>query len=188
MKYRIAPPLAPIALLALSIAATAMETEAESAAHHHAAPPGCTGFRFPVETELALFAAKPTATSAGSTLTASPSTQLRQLYAVSLAEQSKVRFVAQPEKATLDEGSYAGLLRLEAASAGAFRVSLDEAAWVDVIHEGQALSATRFTGGHQCESLRKSVEFQIPARGTVVIQISGSTDQVVQVLFTVPAA
>jgi hypothetical protein len=57
---------------------------------------------------------------------------------------------------------------------------------VDVIHAGQALSATRFTGGHQCESLRKSVEFQIPARGTMVIQISGSTDQVVQVLFTAP--
>jgi hypothetical protein len=107
-----------------------METEAASgAAHHHAAPPGCTGFRFPVEAELALFAAaKPTAIRAGSTLATSPSTHLRQLYAVSLAEQSKVRFVAQPEKTTLDEGSYASLIQLEAASAGAFRVSLDEAA------------------------------------------------------------
>lgn len=135
----------------------------------------CDGFRFDVAKELKLFRGQPRQAAAGSTPNAAASMDANRLYAVRLAEQSKVTFAVPPGKVTVADGSYAGLLKINSPRAQTIRVSTNEAAWLDVISSGRLIESTRHTGHGNCKLLRKSVEFTINPGKPVVVQVSGST-------------
>jgi hypothetical protein len=142
---------------------------------------GCSGFRFDLGHELKLFDGKAQATTAGQT-EAKPDT----LYAVALAAQSGVRFAAEPGKLTVDDGSYAGLLRYTPAKNGLLRVTIDEAAWVDVVVDGATIQSSSHTGSAGCKLLHKSVQFEVRRGVPVIVQISGSTTPEVRLTLTQP--
>ncbi len=148
---------------------------------------GCTGFRFNLDHELKLFSAEPEKIEAAS----GPEAKMLEpdtLYVASLDNQSAVRFVVAPDKVTVAEGSYAGLFQVSTGRAGRMRVTLDEAAWIDVIDKGRALTSIQHTGSHDCKLLRKSVEFAVEPGSKPVIQISGSTDKEIRLAISLPAA
>jgi len=133
----------------------------------------CAHFAWNVSRELALFASKASNASAGRDKTQAPLIPAGQLYELSLSPQGQVTFPMAPAKKGLADGAYAGLVQVSIPSAGLYRVSLDGPFWIDVIAEGKLLASTDFTGNHECKSLRKLVEFQLPA-GKVLVQLTGA--------------
>lgn len=148
---------------------------------------GCTGFRFNLDHELKLFSASPKKIEAASGPEATM-LEVDTLYVASLNNQSAVRFVVAPDKLTVADGSYAGLFQVATGQASRLRVTLDEAAWIDVIDKGRSLQSMQHTGSHDCKLLRKSVEFALEPDSRPVIQISGSTDKEIRLAISLPAA
>lgn len=144
----------------------------------------CDGFRFDVAKELQLFKGQPRQAKAGSAPNAATSMDANQLYAVKLAEQSKVTFAVPPGKVTVADGSYAGLLKINSPRAQTIRVSTNEAAWVDVISAGKLIESTRHAGHGNCNVLRKSVEFTVDPGKPIVVQVSGSTEAEIKLAVT----
>jgi hypothetical protein len=87
-----------------------------------------------------------------------------------------VRLASPPGKTTVVDGSYAGLLKLPPVSSGTLRVTLNEAAWIDVVDGTHVLESVRHTGSHGCSLVRKSVEFSVRHERPLLLQISGSTE------------
>jgi molybdate transport system substrate-binding protein len=138
---------------------------------------GCSEFRFDMSEDLKLFAGVPQKIAAGAAGGSAPAIQSGQLYETELVSQTKVRFASPPGKTTVAEGSYAGLLKLPPVSSGTVRVTLNEAAWVDVVDGTHVLESVRHTGSHDCSLVRKSVEFSVRPEGALLLQISGSTEE-----------
>ena len=138
---------------------------------------GCNGFRFDMSEDLQSFAGAPQKIAAGAASASAPLIQSGQLYQTALVSQQKVRFASPPGKTTVAEGSYAGLLKLPSVSSGTLRVTLNEAAWIDVVDGSHVLESVRHTGSHDCSLVRKSVEFSVRPERALLLQISGSTEE-----------
>ena len=146
---------------------------------------GCSGFRFDLDHELKLFATDPQKIDVSS---GPARIEGETLYAALLKPQADVHFKVAPEKLMVADGSYAGLFQIDAGRFARLRVTLSEAAWVDVIDDdGRPLQSVQHTGSHDCKLLRKSVEFAIEP-GRPIIQISGSTVQEIRLAVSVPAS
>ncbi|HWK48541.1 MAG TPA: molybdate ABC transporter substrate-binding protein [Steroidobacter sp.] len=146
--------------------------------------PACSGFRFDVSKELQVFQSKPREVTATTAANSPAPIEVNQLYAVTLAEQSKVSFATPPGKSTVADGSYAGLLKVTSPRAQTIRVTATEAAWLDVLSGGKLLDSTRHTGSGNCKVLRKVVEFTVAPDQPVVIQVSGSTERQIKLAVT----
>jgi hypothetical protein len=109
------------------------------------------------------------------------------LYDLALAPQDSVKFVLAPGKKALPDGAFAGVLHFRVPSAGAYRVSLNQGMWVDVIGHQQLIESTDFTGAHDCSAPRKIVQYNLPAGEDLVLQLSGAAKDHVLVAVT-PAA
>jgi len=152
--------------------------------HAHASASDCSGFRFDVSKELKLFETQPQAINAGTAAKAATAMQADRLYALTLSEQSKVKFVTSPGKLTVADGSYAGVLKIDAPRSATIRVSSTEAAWVDVVSGGKRVESTRHTGSGNCPALRKVVEFAVKPGTQLLLQVSGSTNKEIKVAVT----
>jgi hypothetical protein len=64
-----------------------------------------------------------------------------------------------------------------------YRVTLSEAAWVEVIQNGQPIKSGAFSGVTGCEGVRKSVKFDLSTT-PFVIEISGTSAQAIAVAIT----
>ncbi len=149
----------------------------------------CAGFKWSVTQERALFAKAPDSAVAGKDATSAPAMTAERLYEFSLAPQDGVKFVLPPGKKSLTDGAYAGLVHLRVPAAGLYRVSLDEAFWIDVVNNHELIASTDFTGAHGCNAPHKIVQFNLPASGELVLQLSGSLKDRVRVTLTrAPAA
>lgn len=135
---------------------------------------GCTGFKFDLTRELALFAGTAQSLAAANSATDAPSVQSDRLYALKLAAQADVHFASQPGKAAANEGSYAGILKFVPAHSGALRVTINNAAWLDLVANGTTIPSTDHTGKGSCKWLHKSVLFNVAKDQPVYVQISGS--------------
>lgn len=144
----------------------------------------CTGFQFDVTRELQLFAGTPRQITAGTTRKAAPVIEGNQLYEAALADQAKTRFAIAPDKATVNDGSYAGLIAVAAGPAKTLRVTSNQPLWIDLIDGDRVIDSTRHTGSHGCPLIRKSVEFQVRPDRALLLQLSGSTARNVRVSIT----
>ncbi len=148
----------------------------------------CTGFRWNVDHEHALFQTAGQTEVAGRNRASAPVIRADRLYDLSLAPQQDVHFVLRPEKKALTDGAYAGLARLRVASAGLYRISIDKPFWIDVLARGQFVESQDFAGRGGCGAPRKIVVYELPA-GSFVLQLSGAISPQVRVVLTrVPAA
>lgn len=143
----------------------------------------CDGFTWNVTVERALFAQEAQSMTAGTIETGAPMVKVAALYAISLAPQENVHFALTPTKKTLPDGAHAGLAKIHLAHAGRYRVSLDTAAWVDVIMAGQFVSSRAFTGQHDCRAPAKIVEYELPS-GDALIQLSAASPDHIRLAMT----
>ena len=108
-------------------------------------------------------------------------------YAASLRPQPEVRFATTPGRTRNPENSAAGLLHFRSGKAGRYRISLSSHHWIDVIDRGKPVDSIAHEGRGGCERLHKVVEFDLPARRAITIQLSGGDRKNVSVVITGPA-
>jgi hypothetical protein len=134
---------------------------------------GCSGFLWPLETELAwMKAAESEKVASGATLPAPPADKAIELALLPAAE---VSFRAKPTSTPKpgDKDTFGGVVSFAgAAEAVHYQVTLSTNGWIDVVQNGAALEATGHTGSKDCDGLRKSVRFEV-APGPFSIQVSG---------------
>jgi hypothetical protein len=139
----------------------------------------CGVFSWDVSHERALFSETPHRLSAGHAPSESPALTAGQLYELTLAPQPQIHFAAAPEKSRSAEG-YAGLAVLTLPAAGLYRIALDQPIWVDVVAEGTRLPARDFQGRSGCSAPHKIVEFVLPAKVTLTLQLSSGSSPTVR--------
>ena len=98
-----------------------------------AADEPCTGGKWDITQEHALFSKAPEAISAGHDLASAPVMKAQKMYELALSPQSGVTFILPPAKKMLADGAFAGLVHMQVPAAGAYRVSLDQGFWIDVV-------------------------------------------------------
>jgi hypothetical protein len=150
----------------------------------------CTKFTWNVAKELAVMKQSPqplnVAVKPGTDV---PQLKLETLYAVKLASQGSVTFIAKPAKPALDDGAQAGIVRFHTTQAGRYRVAITSGHWLDVVDGDKTVSSRDFQGARGCERPRKIVEFELVANHDYALQFSGSTDAEILVSITgAPAA
>ena len=152
-----------------------------------AADDPCGAFKWNVTEERAVFAQKAQSAAAGGNRSSAPAIKTKTLYHLALAPQDSVKFVLPPGKKALPDGAFAGVLHFRVPSTGAYRISLNQGMWVDVVGHQQLIEATDFTGAHDCNAPRKIVQYNLPAGEDLVLQLSGAAKDHVLVAVT-PAA
>jgi hypothetical protein len=148
----------------------------------HAADP-CDAFTWNVSHERAVFATPAIMVSAAAAAGAAPTLAVDKLYEIALTPQDQVHFVLAPEKKTLADGAYAGMVTLHIPMAGKYRVSMSEGFWIDLIAAGKFVPTDDFTGSHACHAPRKIVQFTLPA-GDLTLQFANTNNASVQVTVT----
>ena len=89
-----------------------------------------------------------------------------------------------PERAPKSPISHAGFVRVSALpKPGTYRVTLSEAAWIDVIQDGAALKAAAHSGATGCDGVRRSLKFELAAE-PMIIELSGTTAHAVALVVT----
>ncbi|MDR3497306.1 MAG: hypothetical protein P4L82_22160 [Ancalomicrobiaceae bacterium] len=89
-----------------------------------------------------------------------------------LLPAGSVTYAIHPEKPGVPTGS-GGLLRLNLAEAGTYRVVLGARAWIDIVSAGQLVPSVGHAEGPACSGIRKLVDFTL-VPGIYVLQLSGS--------------
>jgi hypothetical protein len=148
----------------------------------------CAAFKWNVTEERAAFAQKPQSAAAGRDAPSAPTMKTKTLYELALAPQDSVKFVVSPGKKALPDGAFAGVVHFRVPTAGAYRVSLNQGFWIDVVGHQQLIESTDFTGAHDCSAPRKIVQYNLPAGEDLVLQLSGAAKDHVLVAVTPAAA
>ena len=131
-------------------------------------PVGCDKFKWPVEKEMgALRAPNLQPVKSGTKIAAVPFAGT-----VLLVQSSSANLPKAPERPPTDD-TFSGYLAVTGLTAGAYSISLSDAAWVDVLEHDQFLKAKAHSGVQGCEGIRKVLQFELKG-DPLVIQISGA--------------
>jgi hypothetical protein len=159
---------------ALSAAALAALLAGAGTAPLYAAPQDsspCGAFAWSVAREIKLFdgcAIEPV--MSGAALRALPATAV----ALELQPDVTVEYVLPPGREQSAGDAYGGILSIETvAQAGAYQVTVSEAAWIDAIQNGKAVASTAQSGAEGCPGVRMSARYNFEA-GPLTIQVSGA--------------
>jgi hypothetical protein len=144
----------------------------------------CTGFKWDVSKELALFASTAVAQPAGKDGASATVVVPNRLYELQLKPQSEVAFSVPPGKKMSDAGTYAGIAALKIPSSGSYRISLDLGLWVDVSANGKLVPARDYEGQHSCDAPHKIVVFDLDSHQTLLLQFSAGTKPTVRLTVT----
>ena len=158
-----------------------------AAAAAHADDP-CAGFKWNVAHERALFAGQGQALAAAKDAAAAPQLDPERLYDLSLLSQATVALRIPAGAKSSFDGAFAGFARVAIATAGRYRVSLDQGGWIDVVGDTGAITSSDFAGQRGCSAPHKVVEFELPA-GVLLLQLTGISEPHVRLTLTrVPSA
>ena len=92
--------------------------------------------------------------------------------------------VATPGRKKPSDGDYAGLARLKVATAGTYRIALDQPVWIEVIANGIPIRAEAYQGRPGCNAPHKIVEFVLAAGTAITLQLSGGNGPSVRLAVT----
>ncbi len=148
----------------------------------------CTGFKWDVSLELALFDTAAVAIAAGKNDASAPTVAPGHLYQVQLIPQSEAVFSVTPGRATSAAGAYAGVAALKLKKPGTYRVAVDAPLWIDVAESGKLASVTDFQGQQNCDGPHKIVAFDLSGARRYVLQLSGSANATIRLTVTTAPA
>jgi hypothetical protein len=140
-------------------------------------PSGCDKFKWDITRERAALTAPDRAKLAsGAELATLPSTG----FTLDLVPPADAKLPSPPERAP-KEGTFAGFARVAAPpKAGIYTLSLSGGGWIDVVQDGQFLKPVAFSGATDCDGIRKTMKYELPAK-PFVLQISGTKDAAISV-------
>jgi hypothetical protein len=144
----------------------------------------CSGFKWDVSKEHALFGGSPVSLPAGKDAASAPTISADHLYELKLIPQDQIAFTLPPGKKMLTDGAYAGLAVFTVDMPGAYRVSVDVPFWIDVVADGKLVATKDFQGQQSCDAPHKIVEYELTAAQPFVLQVSGSTKPTVRLTVT----
>jgi hypothetical protein len=144
----------------------------------------CNAFSWNIAHERALFASTAQPLVAGRATASTPLLTTDRLYELQLAPQSEVKMVLPPGRNPKLQDGFAGMVRLQLPHAGTYRISLDTAAWVDVIGDGQMINSADFQGHAGCRAPHKMVQYVLPAAHAMVLQISDAAGPALRLTIT----
>ncbi|AGK57315.1 hypothetical protein HYPDE_28178 [Hyphomicrobium denitrificans 1NES1] len=155
--------LLPIAVLAL----TGM--------HGVAMAETCSGFKWPVDTEIGLIAAhEAEAVTTGGTIASIPTKAIE----LRLEPSPTVKFPITPgiKKQAIPQNSFSGWLTIAGVQKpGLYQITLPNHAWIDVVQNDELVQSTAFSGDPNCKTVRKSVRFELGV-GSATVQIGGASE------------
>jgi hypothetical protein len=143
----------------------------------------CAGYKWDVGKERSLFASPAQPLVAGDNAATPAVIEPNRLYAIELKPASQVKFPVAPGKGTPSEGTYAGVLVLKAPH-GKYRVSIDQALWIDILSDGKLLVPTDYEGVHGCSAPRKIVVFVLDRGDRWIVQVSAADPAAVRLSVT----
>jgi hypothetical protein len=144
----------------------------------------CSGFKWDISKEHALFGGPSVALAAGKDEATAPTIGTDRLYQLQLMPQTEVAFALTPGKKMLTDGAYAGLAALKLDTPGNYRVSVDVPFWIDVVADGKLAATNDFQGQQGCDAPHKIVEFDLSGAKRFVLQMSGSAKATVRLTLT----
>lgn len=144
----------------------------------------CRAAAWNMDREIGLFAGVPARAMAGEAIQDAPVLEVGRLYALQLVPQVRVQFAQHPGKDERADNSSAGLARLAVTADGTYRVTVDLPAWIDVVSGAGLVGSSSFRGWHECRVFKKSVEFALPARESLILQVSGARADAVKLVVT----
>jgi hypothetical protein len=148
----------------------------------------CGKFSWNIDRERALFAGAPEVVAAGRDATATPLLAPERLYQLELGPAARVTLVLPPGKKASSADAYAGMARLLLAQPGAYRVSVDQPLWIDVVANGKMIDSADFQGRPGCPAPHKIVQYSLPAGVELVLQLSGAVSPRARLTITAVAA
>ena len=78
-------------------------------------------------------------------------------------------------------GTFGGVYHVTIATAGTYRVALQNAGWIDLVRDGKSLTSVGHTEGPTCSGIRKIVDFALQP-GTYTLQLSGAKTPQMRIL------
>jgi hypothetical protein len=134
-------------------------------------PVGCDKFKWPVDREMAaLRTPNLKEVKSGTKVSTLPFAGT-----ILLAPSSSASLPKAPERSPKID-TFSGYLEIAGVKAGTYSISLDDAAWVDVVGDNQFLKAKAHSGVQGCQGIRKVLQFELRA-DPLVVQISGAPTQ-----------
>ena len=153
---------------------------------HTPAAEGCGASASEYSTELVLM--RSAASSIGAPASAAPvPLELDRRYAISLDDESKLRFRMAPGRTSRAANARGGVFSFRTKAAGLYRVSLTSRHWIDLI-DGDSMVESRRHFGPSCALIHKIVEFELPAERQIFLQLSGRDDVTVGLAITAAPA
>lgn len=170
------------AMLSISTTAFAQSPAAPMAKEAHAQP-NCPADAEPIPPALAGWTGR-AGMVAGTDADHLDAAQLALGKGVELALRPtpEVRYALRPENPG-GSVSHGGMVALTIASAGAYRVAISSAAWLDVVRDGASLTSVGHGRGPACSGIRKMVDFALQP-GRYVVQIAGNGQPAIGLLVT----
>ena len=92
--------------------------------------------------------------------------------ALTLDPIDKVTFPLAPERKPV-AGTFGGVYHVTVATAGTYRLALQNGAWIDLVRDGKSLTSVAHMEGPPCSGIRKIVDFALQP-GTYTLQLSGA--------------
>lgn len=117
----------------------------------------------------------PETLAAADTPATQPEMTIGHAYKVTLAPTANVAYAVPLKSAK--EGTFGGLFMLTIDKAGTYTVGVDQAAWVDMVRDEQALKSASFGHGPECSTLHKTVDFAL-LPGHYTLQLSNAVKNV----------
>lgn len=150
------------------------------ASHAHAqeaARPACLAQAGPPQEFAAWNAPRPLSAAASADGVEAAVLPLGAARSIALLPVGQLRYAASPMRE--DEGAaHGGLIALEVAAGGVYRVALGSGAWIEVIRGARVRQSVGHGHGPECSGIRKIVDFEL-APGRYLLQLSDSKERVV---------
>jgi len=100
--------------------------------------------------------------------------------ALALDPIDKVTFPLTPDRKPAP-GTFGGVYHVTVATAGTYRVVLQNGAWIDLARDGKSLTSVAHMEGAPCSGIRKIVDFALQS-GTYTLQLSGAKTAQMRIL------
>lgn len=143
----------------------------------------CSGYKWDVSAERALFAMPAKTAAAGKDRASAAPVVPSQHYTVTLLPVTGVSFPAAPGR-TPPSGSFAGIVALTIPTVGKYRVAVDVPLWIDVVGGTTVAPVLDYEGQHECSAPRKVVVFDLEGRTDWALQLSAADRVMVRLTVT----
>jgi hypothetical protein len=164
--------------------------EAPAAEPPDAATAGdCTSLPPALSREVVAWRGAAQAARAGAAADSAPVVGAGRRYGLVLVPGQQVALRIVPRRGTPQAGSYGGFVAIQSGPAGAYRVSLSERAWVELIADasGAAAQAAQSDVRLRCAGIAKNLSFELAAQTRYLLQLSGAERESVDVMVFPPA-